>query len=453
MLPVLLTGQVMATLDTSIVNVAAPAISHDLGLSGAPLQLVIAGYLLAYATLLITGARLGDDYGYRRIYVIGVAVFTVASLACGMAPEAITLICSRIVQGVGAAMMVPQVLSLIQRHFEGTERACAVGYYSMIMALGVTAGQLLGGVLVTVDVMGLSWRPAFLINVPIGLILLLCSGTVLPNTRGASKRKFDSAGVIALSLSMLMIVVPLTFGRETGWVSWTWVSLAAGVLGLTGFAILEKAVAKRGGSPLLDLGAIAAPGVKAGLLVVFIGFVGYGSLLFSMALYMQAGLGFSPIASGLVFTAYSAGFGAANLNWAKLPAPLLRWTPTAALILMAVADLLFGVTALYRGWTPLVMLPLLLLAGTGHGFAFGPVINQMAARMQPAHAPVLSGLVSTATQLSIVLGIATLGTLYLAMAGVGPTASPSFAIALVAFAIALAAATAVACSVRLARGR
>jgi MFS family permease len=453
MLPILLIGQAMAAMDTSIVNVAAPVIREELGISGALLQMVIAGYVLAYAVLLVTGARLGDDHGYRRLFVGGVALFTVASLACGIAPETGTLIVARIAQGIGAALMVPQVLSLIQRHFDGAERARAVGYYSMILALGVTVGQLLGGVIVTVDILGLSWRPAFLINVPLGLLLLYYSGSVLPETRGVTKRKLDTAGVIALSLSMLLVVVPLTFGREVDWQVWTWVSLGLGVAGLVAFVFIEKAVSRRGGSPLLDFGAVLAPGVKAGLLVVFIGFVGYGGFLFAMALYVQSGLGFSPIGSGLVFTAYAAGFGTSNLLWSKLPAPILRWTPTAALTAMAAADILFGIAAIRWEWKPEVMLPLMLIAGAGHGFSFGPVVNQMAARIPPASAPALSGLVSTAVQLSIVIGIATLGTLYLATGRAGVAAASSVGISHVVFAIAAAAAVAVACSVQLATAR
>lgn len=452
MLPILLVGQAMAAMDTSIVNVAAPALRQDLGISGALLQMVIAGYVLAYAVLLVTGARLGDDYGYRRIFVIGVAIFTAASLVCGLAPETFSLIVARVVQGIGAALMVPQVLSLIQRHFEGAERARAVGYYSMILALGVTLGQLLGGIIVTVDIMGLSWRPAFLINVPIGILLLFYS-RILPETRGTAKRKLDIVGVVLLSLSMLLVVVPLTFGHDVDWQTWTWVSLVLGIIGLIAFVSYEKAVARRGGSPLLDLGAVFAPGIKAGLFVVFIGFAGYGGLLFAMALYLQLGLGFSPIGSGLVFTAYAVGFGTANLNWSKLPPPLLRWTPAAALVAMAAALLVFGLVDLRTGWTPAIMLPLLLIAGSGHGFAFGPVVNQMATRVQPAHAPALSGLVSTAVQLSIVVGIATLGTLYLATAKAASQTSSPAGISLVVFAVAAAAVIAVACAVRLAVAR
>ncbi len=224
----------------------------------------------------------------------------------------------------------------------------------------------------------------------------------------------------------------------------------AGLFGLAGFVLLEREVARRGGSPLLDLDVLAGPGVKAGLVVLFIGMGQYGGLVFTVAVYLQSGLGFSPLGSGLVFTAYASGFAFANLNWSRLPERLLRWTPTAALAALVLADALLGAIISRHGWTPALTLPLLVVAGTSHGAAFGPVVSRLATRIAPAHAPALSGLVTTATQLSIVVGIATLGTIYLATAKTGP---PGRAIALVAFTVALAAVVATACSVQLATAR
>lgn len=449
MLLLLLVGQAMAAMDTSIVNVAAPALRSDLGISGALLQMVVAGYVFAYAMLLITGARLGDDYGYRRLFVIGAALFTGGSFVCGVAPGTETLVVARIVQGVGAALMVPQVLSLIQRHFEGEERARAVGYYSMILALGVTLGQILGGIIVTVDLFGLSWRPAFLVNVPIGLILLFYSGSVLPLTRGAVQRKLDMSGVAALSLSLLAIVVPLTFGHDVGWRAWVWVILGLGLVGLVGFVYLEKAVAGRGGAPLLDLG-VFAPGVKSGLTVVFVGFAGYGGELFSIALYLQSGLGFTPLESGLVFTTKAVGFGIASLNWSRIPPRFLRWVPAVAVLVLTAAEVVFGVVAFRYGWVPQVMLPLLLITGIGLGLSFGPVVSQMASRVEPSHAPALSGLVTTAVQLAIVVGIATFGSIYLATATPGVAESVSHGIAFVTLGIAAVSLISLVCAVLLA---
>ncbi|KVR56894.1 MFS transporter [Burkholderia ubonensis] len=453
MLPLLLIGQGMAAMDTSIVNVAAPALRADLGISGALLQLVVAGYILAYAVFLITGARLGDDYGYRRLFVTGLAIFTVSSLACGVAPGTWLLIVGRIAQGVGAAMLVPQVMSLIQRSFEGPARARAIGCYSMILGLGSTAGQALGGVIITADFAGLSWRPAFLINVPIGIVLLARAGSVLPALAGPERRKLDLAGVALLTGAMLLIVVPLTFGHDVGWPAWVWASLAAGVIGVASFLRFERALAQRGGSPLLSLDAVLATGIRPGLAVVSIGFIGYGGWLFACALYLQTGLGFSPMISGFVFAAYAFGFGISNVSWSKLPARLLRFMPAVALIAMAAANLAFGMTARHAGWVAAAMVPLLFCAGASHGLTFGTTVNQMTQRTAPQHAPALSGLVTTSVQLSIVIGVAALGAIYLAVAAPGAHLASARAIADVTFAIGALALVAIACSLRLATVR
>ncbi|KVQ03755.1 MFS transporter [Burkholderia ubonensis] len=453
MLPLLLIGQGMAAMDTSIVNVAAPALRADLGISGALLQLVVAGYILAYAVFLITGARLGDDYGYRRLFVTGLAIFTVSSLACGVAPGTWLLIVGRIAQGVGAAMLVPQVMSLIQRSFEGPARARAIGCYSMILGLGSTAGQALGGMIITADFAGLSWRPAFLINVPIGIVLLASARSVLPALAGPGRRKLDLAGVALLTGAMLLIVVPLTFGHDVGWPAWVWASLAAGVIGVATFLRFERALAQRGGSPLLGLDAVLASGIRPGLAVVSIGFIGYGGWLFACALYLQTGLGFSPMISGFVFAAYAFGFGISNVSWSKLPARLLRFTPAVALIAMAAANLAFGMTARHAGWVAAAMVPLLFCAGASHGLTFGTTVNQMAQRTAPQHAPALSGLVTTSVQLSIVIGVAALGAIYLAVAAPGAHLASARAIADVTFAIGALALVAIACSLRLAAVR
>jgi MFS family permease len=450
MLPLLLTGQAMSTMDTSIANVAAPVLRNDLGISGAQLQMVVAGYTLAYAVLLVTGARLGDDYGYRRLFLIGAGLFTLSSLACGLAPAAAMLIAARVAQGVGAALMVPQVLSLIQRSYNDQERARPISIYSVILGVGAAFGQLLGGVAVSADVWGLSWRLAFLINVPIGIAIIACAQTVLPNIKGNQHHKLDLIGVLLLSLSLLMIVVPLTFGREADWASWTWESLAGGVAGLFGFWAHETSLTRRGGHPLLNLEAVLAPGVRPGLAVIVLGFIGYGGWLFAIALYLQSGLGYSALASGVVFSLYAAGFGIANIHWSKLPARLLRWTPAAASATTAIASLLFGLTAAVSGPVLTLMLPLLFVVGSGHGLSFGTAVNQITARTTPARAPALSGLITTANQISIGTGIAALGTLYLSAAGDGSSFRASSAISYVAFTIGAGMLVAIACSLRLA---
>lgn len=450
MLLVLLLGQVITSIDGSIANVAGPSIRRSMELSGAQLQLVIGAYILAYGVLLVIGARLGEDYGPARLFALGVGLFTLASLVCGLAPSTALLIGARAVQGIGAALLVPQVLSLIQRHFEGRERARALGYYSLILAAGVSAGQVLGGAIVGADLLGLGWRPAFLLNVPVGIGLLLAGRALLPRAPGTGRRRLDLAGVAALCLPMLAIMLALMFGREAGWAAWTWVALLLGLLGLAGFLAIERAVARRGGNPVLDPAVLAPHGIKSGLAVVFVLMGQYGGFLFVVTLHLQTGLGFGTLAAGLTFCAYALGFALVNLNWARLPEGVQRRTPGAALLALALANLLFGLSVM-RGWNPWAALPLLFAAGAGHGAGYGPLVNQMTLRVRERDGPALSGLVTTATMLAEVVGVAALGSLYLGALGPDSPTSSGAALALVAFAIAVAALLATLGAVRLAR--
>jgi MFS family permease len=415
MLPLILAGQAMAAMDTSIANVAGPMLHAELGISGPLLQCVVAGYILVYAVFLVTGARLGNDHGYRKVFVLGVSVFTLSSLLCGIAPNTPVLIAARLAQGLGASLLVPQVLSLIQNNFQGASRARAIGYYSMILGLGSAIGQLLGGVIVTANLFGLSWRPAFLINVPIGIAILCFANAAIPEIKRPARRKLDVLGVALLSSSTLLLIVPLTFGQDAHWAPWTWLSASAGLLGATAFVRHEKALSKAGAHPLLDLSAIFVPGIAAGFLIVCLGFIGYGGWLFTIALYLQGGLGRSAMLSGMMFAAYAVGFGASNMKWALLPPAILRWAPVCALGLLAIADLAFGLLVTAYSWAPVPMALALFCAGSGHGLSFGTTVNQMTSRIAPDQAPALSGLVTTTVQLSIVVGIAALGALYFAV--------------------------------------
>jgi MFS family permease len=222
-LVVWLSSMFMTQLDVTIVNVATPAIHADLGASGAELELIVGGYLLAYAVLLITGARLGELLGFRRIFLSGLAVFSAASLVCGLAPDPIVLIVARVAQGTGAALMVPQVLSGIQLELDGAQRARALGLYTIAASAGAVTGQILGGVIVSADVLGSGWRPIFLLNVPVGAAALAIGARVLPADRERERaRRVDVAGVVTLSSALLPAILALSLGRQEGWPTWTW---------------------------------------------------------------------------------------------------------------------------------------------------------------------------------------------------------------------------------------
>src|SRR4029077_3067991 len=221
---------------------------------------------IAYAVLLITGARLGQRFGFRPTFIWGLAIFPGAWLACGLAPDSQTLIGVRAIQGAGAALMVPQVFSLIQRNFTGAARAQALSAWAASLALGGIVGQVLGGVLVSADVLGTGWRPVFLVNVPIGLVLLVASSRFLPIDGPAPARPLDVGGLISLGAAVLLLVVPLVLGHEQGGPAWTFGSLALSVVAIIVFARIERSVERRGGAPLISERIPRAPGSPAGLM-------------------------------------------------------------------------------------------------------------------------------------------------------------------------------------------
>src|SRR6266545_912880 len=243
MLAILLLAQLMAILDANIVNVAAASIRASLRTTGAGLQMILAGYVIAYSVLLITGARVGGILGARRVFLAGLAVFTAASLACGVATAAGALTAFRFAQGAGAAVMIPQVFSLIQRYFTGAARARALALYGVVIAGGIALGQILGGVLVTADLFGQSWRPVFFINLPVGLVLLVAGAWVLPRDTPVTARRLDPAGLLALAATVLALVVPLMFGHQEGWPAWCWISLVGSIVLFVGFAAVQRRVA------------------------------------------------------------------------------------------------------------------------------------------------------------------------------------------------------------------
>jgi MFS family permease len=262
MLIVLLAGQFMALLDVTIVNVAMPTIGRTLHATGAELQLVVAGYTVSYAMALITGARMGDLYGRRRMFLIGVLVFTVASLACGIAPGIEILIAARFVQGAGAAAMIPQIMSVIQVRFSGAARARALSAYTAVLSSGFVAGQVVGGVLVTANLFGQSWRPVFLVNVPIGLAVLALVPLVMPaDEPGQHRRRPDLTGLAIAVSAVFLVILPLMLGHQENWPGWVFACMAGGVVLAAVFAGVERRIADRGGDPLLNLAVLRAPGL------------------------------------------------------------------------------------------------------------------------------------------------------------------------------------------------
>jgi MFS family permease len=451
MLTVLVIGQFMALLDVTIVNVAIPTIHGRLHASGSALQLIVSGYTIAYAMLLITGARLGDLFGSRRLFAIGLGTFTLASLACGLAPGTGALIGARFVQGAGAAMMVPQILSVIQQQFSGAARARALSVYAATLAVGAVTGLVLGGILVSANLFGASWRPVFLVNVPVGIMVALLVPRLVPRDAVRPRRRLDLLGLATASTSVLLVILPLVLGHQQRWPAWTWPSLGIGIALAVVFVLIERAVAARGGDPLLNLDVLKAPGLRIGLGALSAGMIAYGAFLFTFALHLQLGLGDSPLRAGLTFAPAALLFGALGYWWRRLPSAV---HPFITPIGFSVATLAYLGLALdlHAGTRGGLWLPLLLLAyGAGMGAAFSPLLTQSLVNVPTSEAADASGLLTTTLQLSQVIGVAVFGSLFLSLAAHPKPHASALAMSTVDWSLAALSLLAIAGSVLLSR--
>jgi len=416
-LAIVLTGQIMAVLDTNIVNVAVPAMHATLGASGAALQLIVAGYTIAYAVLLVTGARLGDILGHRRVFLAGVALFTLASLGCGLAPTTGALVALRFIQGVGAATMIPQILSLIQRTYTAPgPRARAMSLYATVISGGAVLGQVLGGLLVSADLFGSSWRPVFLVNVPVGL-LVLAFGRRLPAGRFDGIRTLDLPGLAVLTPAVLALVLPLVLGQPLGWPLWGWLLLAASLVLFALLGTVEHRVAARGGQPILPRSLLRLPGMITGLGGLFAAMVTFGGWLFALALELQDGLGESPLRAGLTFVPCGVAFAIVSMNWRRLPARYHARLPMLGFLVNGVGLLWSGLLMHSGGTGGDWLYVALAVSGAGMAGAFGALMGRVMSRVPVAIAADASGVVVTVNQLGIVVGIAAFGSLYLNLAG------------------------------------
>ena len=416
MLIVLLAGQFMALLDVTVVNVAMPTIGRTLHASGAELQLVVAGYTVSYAMMLITGARLGDLYGRRRVFLAGVAVFTLASLTCGIAPGIGVLIGARFVQGAGAAAMMPQIMSVIQVRFDGAARARALSAYTAVLSSGFVAGQVVGGVLVTANLFGQTWRPVFLVNVPIGLAVLALVPRVIPaDAPGQRGRQLDLGGLGIAVPAVFLVVLPLMLGHQENWPGWMFACIALGLVLGAVFVSVERRIADRGGDPLLNLAVLRAPGLVPGLAAVAVLMITYGGFLFSFALHLQGGLGDSALRAGLTFAPCALVFGACGYFWRRLPA---AWHHLLAPVgcLVAVGGYLAVASVLRSGGSGGAPLQAgLIVTGAALALGFSPLVTYALVRVPLRHAADASGLLTTTIQLGQAVGVATFGSLFLTL--------------------------------------
>jgi EmrB/QacA subfamily drug resistance transporter len=423
-LAVLLAAAFLGTLDFFIINLALPSMQADLGASPAQVQLVIAGYGLAYAVCLITGGRLGDIFGRKRMFLVGVAGFTLSSALCGLAPTASFLVAARVFQGTAAAMLFPQVLSIIQVTFPPHERGRAFGAFGIVQGAASFSGIVLGGLLVEANVFGLGWRPIFLVNLPVGVLVLVAGGMLVHESRSPKARRLDLGGVAIVSAALFLLVYPLVQGREAGWPWWAFVCLAIAPLVLAVFVLFERQVLERGGAPLVELGLFRNRAFAVGLVTSMAFCCGLSAFFLTVTLFLQKGLDFRPTTASLTFAPFSAGYLIASLVAVRKGPRLTSLVINAGCALMAVAVGVLIVLARTRGALLSVgeLMPVLLVYGIGQGLTFPTLISMTLSRVPPADAGSASGVLSTAQQVAFSMGVAVIGSVFFGSLSGGPSA-------------------------------
>ncbi len=423
-LAVVLTAAFLGTLDFFIINLALPSMQADLHASFAQVQLVIAGYGLAYAVCLITGGRLGDIFGRKRVFLIGVAGFTLASVLCGLAPSPELLIAARIFQGLSGSLMFPQVLSIIQITFPPHERVRAFAAYGVVSGAASFSGIVLGGLLVQANVFGLGWRPIFLVNLPIGLLTLLAGWRFAPESRSPKARRLDLGGVGIVSVALMLLVFPLVEGPDAGWPWWTFVCLAAALPVLAGFVLFERRVLARGGSPLVELGLFRNRPFTFGVVTSLAFCCGLSAFFLTVTLFLQCGLGAAPMVASMAFAPFAIGYLIASASSVRLGRRLGNGIIQFGAVLMTAG--LLGIIVLANvcghALSVLELMPVLLLYGVGQGWAFPPLIAATLYAVPAADAGSASGLLATFQQVAFSMGVAIIGGVF--AAALGPAGQP-----------------------------
>jgi EmrB/QacA subfamily drug resistance transporter len=414
-------GTFMIVLDFFIVNVALPSIQSGLHASETAIEWVVAGYGLTFAVFLIAAGRIGDRIGRRRTFVIGLSAFVAASALCGFAPNEGVLVGARLAQGVGAALISPNILSLLGVVYPGERRVRAITVYGLVMGLAAASGQLIGGLLIAANVAGAGWRAIFLINVPVGVAGLAVSRHLLPESRAEQARRVDLGGMVLVTACLVALVLPLVQGQSAGWPAWTWMSFALSAVLLAAFVISQRRLSARGGSPLLDPVLFRNASLRSGLATQLAFWCGQAAFFLVLALYLQQGRGLSPLKAGLVFTILAVAYLVVSL---RAPALTMRFGRDlvffGALVLAAGDIALWVFVHHYGSGGPLGLLtPGLLLAGAGMGLAITPLTSTVLAHATPETAGSISGALSTMQQVGNALGVAITGAIFYGAVGHG----------------------------------
>ncbi|HEY2656796.1 MAG TPA: MFS transporter [Solirubrobacteraceae bacterium] len=419
-LALVLAAECMDLLDGTIVNVAAPTIRTDLHSSTSALQWVIGGYALAFAVGLITGGRLGDIYGRKRMFVLGAIGFVIASMACAFASSPEMLIVCRLAQGGAAALLIPQGFGIIRDAFAPSEQATAFAIFGPVIGLSAVLGPIVGGALVDANLLGSSWRLIFFVNVPLGVIAAIGAARLIPDVRATNAPRLDLVGTALAALGMALLVYPLIQGREAGWPAWTYLMAGASAVSFAALAGWTKWLRRRGGDPLVEASIFSHRSYTAGLSMIVVFFAGMIGTMLVLTLFMQFGMHFSAIHAGLTLAPFAAGTAiGATLGGALLVPRIGRVTLQIATVIGAAGVWWLRQVILAHGLdtTSFAIVAPELVVGIGVGMIVSPLFNFVLASVRDHEVGSASGVLNAMQQLAGALGVAGLGTIFFSTLG------------------------------------
>ena len=418
-LAVLLTGNFVTILDLFIVNVALASIERGLGASLAEIQLIMVGYSTGYGVLLMNGARLGDLFGRRRVFLFGMAVFTAASLLCGVAGAPVFLIAARIMQGIGAALLMPQVYASIRVLFEGDQRRRAFSVMGAVQGMAGIVSQLIGGYLIEHSFGGLGWRLVFLVNIPVGLAVLAFGRWTIEETRAPVATKLDLWGAFVGALGLSLLLFPPMEGREYNWPWWSIAGPALSFVVLYYFVRYEESLSKRGGVPIIEVSLLRNRDFVRGLCAAFLFFTTISSYSLSLTMFLQVGLGMSPLLAGEVFTPSAIGFFVGSLAAARLATAIGQRALLLGMVVFLLGLGLSIATGLSAPQNLAALITALVLNGLGQGIVIPLALNVILSSVSEAQAGIGSGVLSTMQIIGSASGVTIVGVIFFSLLGQG----------------------------------